>query len=149
MAKTYIELLRDPRWQRKRLEVMSRDQFRCLQCGSKVKTLNVHHQYYIKGRMPWEYSNDSLLTLCEDCHHGINTHDWVKAFLDLGLTPFDLIHLASLIAYKQSKMRQQDPEYPHGFIKYQYYDLEFTDDSDYLNFADNFEYQYKAKYKNG
>lgn len=30
--------------------------------------LNVHHTYYIKGRKPWEYGNDTLVTLCENCH---------------------------------------------------------------------------------
>jgi len=32
------------------------------------KGLNVHHTYYIKGHKPWEYENDALVTLCEDCH---------------------------------------------------------------------------------
>lgn len=31
-------------------------------------TLNVHHKEYIKGRKPWEYENEQLLTLCEECH---------------------------------------------------------------------------------
>lgn len=35
-------------------------------CG--IKGLNVHHRYYTKGSKPWEYSNDALLTLCQDCH---------------------------------------------------------------------------------
>jgi len=30
--------------------------------------LNVHHKYYIQGHKPWEYENDALITLCEDCH---------------------------------------------------------------------------------
>lgn len=33
-----------------------------------LKGLNVHHTYYTKGCKPWEYENDSLVTLCEDCH---------------------------------------------------------------------------------
>lgn len=32
------------------------------------KALNVHHKYYVKGRTPWEYDNDALITLCQDCH---------------------------------------------------------------------------------
>lgn len=32
------------------------------------KGLNIHHQYYIKGLKPWEYDNESLITLCQDCH---------------------------------------------------------------------------------
>lgn len=67
-TKTYSEKLRDPRWQRKRLEVMQRDDFACQFCEAKDKTLNVHHVEYIKGREPWEYDNLYLITVCEECH---------------------------------------------------------------------------------
>lgn len=32
------------------------------------KGLNIHHNYYVRGKKPWEYTNDALVTLCEDCH---------------------------------------------------------------------------------
>lgn len=64
----YTEKRRDPRWQRKRLEVMKRDNFRCVECGTDQATLNVHHLRYVKGAQPWEYENSNLETLCEDCH---------------------------------------------------------------------------------
>ena len=66
--KTYLEKLKDPRWQRKRLEIMQRDEFSCNFCGDDSATLNVHHCYYGKNRNPWDYSNDHLITLCEACH---------------------------------------------------------------------------------
>lgn len=65
---TYSERLRDPRWQRKRLEIMSRDDFQCCRCRAHEITLNVHHCYYVRGNDPWEYPDASLLTLCEPCH---------------------------------------------------------------------------------
>ena len=65
---TYSEKLRDPRWQRKRLEIMQRDNFTCQKCESTEKTLNVHHCYYETGNEPWEYPSASLVTLCFDCH---------------------------------------------------------------------------------
>lgn len=68
---TYSEKLRDPRWQKKRLEIMSRDDFRCQACRSKEKTLNVHHRVYRKGKAPWEYEDDQLVTFCEDCHEKV------------------------------------------------------------------------------
>ncbi len=68
MAKTYSEKLRDPRWQKKRLEIMDRDGFKCRDCGSKTETLNVHHAFYRKGAQPWEYENESLITVCQPCH---------------------------------------------------------------------------------
>lgn len=37
-------------------------------CWFKLKGLNIHHTHYTRGCKPWEYENDSLVTLCEDCH---------------------------------------------------------------------------------
>jgi len=69
--KTYAEKLRDPRWQKKRLEIMSRDEFTCCNCYDAESTLNVHHHYYEKGKNPWDYPNSALATLCESCHKEI------------------------------------------------------------------------------
>jgi len=67
--KSWFEQLKDPRWQKKRLEIMNRDRFECICCGEdKGLQLHVHHTYYGKGKAPWEYPDDSLETLCEECH---------------------------------------------------------------------------------
>lgn len=66
--KKYSELLRDPRWQKKRLQIMERDEFTCQECYDDTRTLNVHHLGYTKGNMPWEYPDGLLITLCENCH---------------------------------------------------------------------------------
>ena len=71
--KTYAEKLKDPRWQRKRLEIMQRDGFGCTFCGDEESTLNVHHHYYEKGMSPWEYPNEALTTLCEGCHRAVES----------------------------------------------------------------------------
>lgn len=63
---TYSEKLTDPRWQRKRLEILNRDNFSCQLCGSDKYTLHVHHKSY--NGDPWETANSELITLCEDCH---------------------------------------------------------------------------------
>lgn len=65
---TYQEQLRLPQWQKKRLEIMQRDDFSCDQCGDDQNILNVHHKQYIEGRTPWDYPNEDLITLCEPCH---------------------------------------------------------------------------------
>ena len=65
---TYAEKLKDPRWQKKRLEIMERDEFQCRYCRSKENTLHVHHRHYRKGAMPWDYEDHLLVTLCEECH---------------------------------------------------------------------------------
>lgn len=67
--KSYIEKLKDPRWQKKRLEILSRDNFFCKNCDDDTKTLHVHHcGYSTIYKNPWDYPNGWLLTLCEDCH---------------------------------------------------------------------------------
>lgn len=65
---TYAERLKDPRWQRRRLEVMNRDGFACRFCGDAETTLNVHHKYYLPKYMPWDYPAESCITLCRCCH---------------------------------------------------------------------------------
>ncbi len=72
-VKAYADKLKDPRWQKKRLEVMKRDGFACSCCSDTKSTLAVHHRYYISGRLPWEYPLWSLRTLCEMCHK--DNHD--------------------------------------------------------------------------
>lgn len=64
----YSKKLLDPRWQKKRLEVLSRDNWTCQVCGNKKQTLHVHHKYYENGLEPWEYELDTLSTLCSVCH---------------------------------------------------------------------------------
>lgn len=76
--KSYAELLKDPRWQKKRLEIMQRDNFTCQLCGSKSNVLNVHHKRYIDGKYPWEYSGNILVTLCEDCHKMVHINKPTK-----------------------------------------------------------------------
>lgn len=64
----YSEKLKDPRWQKKRLEIFERDGWKCRRCKSEDKTLTVHHLKYKQGAEPWGYDNIDLLTLCEPCH---------------------------------------------------------------------------------
>lgn len=69
MPKTeYSKKLLDPRWQKKRLEILERDGWKCLACGETKKTLHVHHMRYLTGVDPWDTNNDDLVTLCEECH---------------------------------------------------------------------------------
>lgn len=65
---SYAEQLRHPNWQKKRLEILSRDDFHCQLCFDGESPLHVHHKRYIKGRKPWEYDSRDLVTVCENCH---------------------------------------------------------------------------------
>ena len=66
--KTYFEKLKDPRWQRKRLEALEASEWKCQICYDEESTLHVHHKQYFKEREPWEYDIDQLAVLCESCH---------------------------------------------------------------------------------
>lgn len=71
---TYWEKLKDPRWQRRRLEIMSLAEFQCVSCGADRVTLNVHHTIYRRGADPWDYADHELECLCEKCHE--QNHQW-------------------------------------------------------------------------
>jgi hypothetical protein len=71
---TYYEKLKDPRWQRRRLEVLSRASWACESCGAKDRTLHVHHRIYRRGANPWDYADADLQSLCESCHE--TTEQW-------------------------------------------------------------------------
>ena len=62
----YEDQLQDPRWQRKRLEIMSRDEWCCLRCGRGNLPLTVHHRGY--DGLPWQADDFDLETLCKPCH---------------------------------------------------------------------------------
>lgn len=69
MATTYAEKLLDPRWQRKRLEVLERDNWMCQYCFNSENTLHVHHlRYEDYYKNPWDYPMEYLITACEKCH---------------------------------------------------------------------------------
>lgn len=65
---TYSEQLKHPSWQKKRLEILQRDEFTCQHCSDKEHQLHVHHRYYVSGRYAWEYPDFCYLSLCADCH---------------------------------------------------------------------------------
>ncbi len=47
------------------------------------KALNVHHNYYVNGKNPWEYDNEALVTLCEDCHRDIHKSTTTPVYKEL------------------------------------------------------------------
>lgn len=112
----YSEKLKDPRWQKLRLEVFERDEWRCQGCGDTESTLNVHHCYYEPQKEPWEYPLKTLTTLCDNCHN-IEKNDRPSAERSL------------LNALKKQGFFAKDVlEMAKGFqlIKYHYYAPEVT-----------------------
>jgi hypothetical protein len=70
----YRDLLMDPRWQKKRLEILQARGFKCENCFDETTTLHVHHRYYISHRKPWLYPDFCYQVLCTSCHDVIH-HD--------------------------------------------------------------------------
>lgn len=97
MRKTsYAEKLKDPRWQKKRLEILNRDEWCCQWCCDNESMLVVHHLAYERGKEPWEYENETLLTLCENCHENDHTDrigyekELLRAVARKGFSSWDL-----------------------------------------------------------
>lgn len=67
----YNRLLEDKRWKEFRLKVMSERGNKCECCGG-TDVLQIHHTFYIKGKMPWEYDIDDMRVLCKRCHQRIH-----------------------------------------------------------------------------
>jgi hypothetical protein len=92
---TYSEKLKDLRWQKKRLEIFTRDSFTCQHCMSNTNTLHVHHKYYIKADNPWDYPEKALVTLCDECHEqegelGSMKTLFIQKWCDAGLLNVDM-----------------------------------------------------------
>jgi len=93
---------RHAEWKRFRLEVIKLDGGRCVRCGrcrAEGAVLQVHHEEYAPGRLPWEYSHDACRTLCKGCHaeeHGLimPRSGWISiGGDDLGEYPADTCEL--------------------------------------------------------
>lgn len=63
---TYSDKLRNPKWQKKRLQILERDNWCCQLCQDTETTLHVHHLKYNKE--PWDADAKDLITYCEHCH---------------------------------------------------------------------------------
>lgn len=69
----YNYLLKDKRWKEFRLKVMSVRGNKCECCGG-THILQIHHTFYINGKMPWEYDIKDMRVLCQNCHQKVHKH---------------------------------------------------------------------------
>lgn len=72
----YSEKLKNPKWQRKRLEILKRDDFKCVYCNDRETELQIHHLKYTE--QPWNAPNKDLITLCKHCHHAVSKDNNLK-----------------------------------------------------------------------
>lgn len=105
----YSDLLKDPRWQKKRLKIFERDEFTCRHCLASDKPLNVHHVKYFGA--PWDIEDKYLITLCEDCHEfeeSLKPVDIYDELRELGLTKYQAKILIHTICEKFAVIKNQD-----------------------------------------
>ena len=86
----YAKNLKDPRWQKKRLEVMNAHNFTCQMCDNKEETLHIHHVNYRKGAKPWEYELHELRCFCELCHKEVEGNIESARVICADIDPKDL-----------------------------------------------------------
>jgi len=65
---TYQDQLKDPRWIELRERIIEKARRICSICNSVDNTLQVHHLVYHDGLMAWEYEENELLCICDNCH---------------------------------------------------------------------------------
>ena len=105
----YSEQLKSPMWQKKRLEILNRDNFTCQDCGDTESQLQVHHKSYVFGNKAWEYDNDNLVTLCETCHSCLtDLKKIIKLRIDNQFISSDQLHYVEKIISALGRMNLGD-----------------------------------------
>lgn len=100
MSKTLAEIYKSPAWQKRRLEILSRDNFTCQLCGDTKTELQVHHIEY--GSNPLETPSEQLITLCADCHYHIETVKIVQPYLPFDKYFFETAKILKLYRFSKS-----------------------------------------------
>lgn len=110
MAKeTYKDKLGTAAWQRRKTEILVRDNLKCqaYNCKTPDALLHVHHKDYLGGLRPENYPDDMLITLCENCHKKENLRfNYEQQFYDaLKLQGFllpDIIAFTTLLHHDKN-----------------------------------------------
>jgi hypothetical protein len=94
---TYSEKLQDPRWQKRRAEILERDRSTCTLCQKTDGEMHVDHLWY-EGQ-PWEAPDEALRTVCAQCHWDVSPKQRAqrKELLRQVYTAFDAHELTELL----------------------------------------------------
>lgn len=143
---SYAEMLKDPRWQRRKSEILTRDRFTCQLCGNKENTLHVHHKYYLENHKPWEYGDNVLITLCEDCHSWVheNGNEVYNVPIKIGDTihyehgDYDDYGVVFFINYRERNFSTLVTDSGMGFSDCVIYHFWFDDINRYVEITNDF-----------
>lgn len=70
--------------------------------------LQVHHKYYIMNKLPWEYDESALVSLCNWCHSELHINETIMVYQDETLIDFE-----ELIPCNRCNGTGFIPEYSH------------------------------------
>jgi len=85
----YIDLLNCFEWYAKRIMIGMRDGFTCKDCGNRSYYYHIHHTYYLKDRLPWEYEDSALVTLCRTCHRNRHDKESIPVYIQIDKRKFE------------------------------------------------------------
>lgn len=72
-----------------------------------VNGLHIHHKYYVKNLLAWEYPDEALITLCFDCHENLHKDQTIPVYENTN-------HLAGEYHFcKRCHGTGRFPEYSH------------------------------------
>jgi hypothetical protein len=88
---------KDPRWQKKRLELLQKAGWTCEVCEAKDSELNIHHRFYSKKSSgPWDYPDKAFSVLCKTCHKKVSVFwKWFRINCGLHLDPAYIVDAMS------------------------------------------------------
>ena len=69
--------------------------------------LQVHHKLYILNKLPWEYDNEQLVTLCNVCHGKVHEENTIPIYGEDG------VELKELTPCSRCNGMGRLPEYSH------------------------------------
>ena len=76
VSSVWNQALDMPQWKERRARYLAQFPV-CFECGTATN-LTVHHVIYFKDRLPWEYQDSQLLTLCWPHHvQREREEDWI------------------------------------------------------------------------
>jgi hypothetical protein len=71
--------------------------------GAERKALHVHHKYPETSKLAWEYPDDDLETLCEDCHTWETMYQRIPIHLTNGMVKWFGLTRQDMLEFERIK----------------------------------------------